>query len=506
MTPSCKAVSLAATLLTTPALAVQRIELKKDEPGAYGVETSGEYRLEPWFRSDFPVDAEGHTLGQPILIDQRLRVRLDLQLRALRVSTEWDLFSGPTDGDPWDVPGTQDERGRWGYRAGSSGGTVPRRLALTFEQPGIVIEAGLVTSHWGLGMVANDGNHDVFFGHTEFGDRVVRMRVTARPALEGSGAEAKRPLFFTAAFDWVLADDIALWEERQLAFQGVASAAYVVPEQGRAGLYFVYRHQKELDHDRTTDVLVLDLYAERTRRLGRGFTMTSAFEGALVAGSTDRSLTYNARDRLKVTSGGLAAIVTLAGPEKKGQVHLRAGFASGDSNPDDDTSSDFTFDRDHDVGMVLFDEVYGASEAATHALLSDPDRAGRPPDGVDALVTEGAFRRAAYLQPVLQVTPLPWLDLRGGVLLATATAPMTQPYYSYRAGGSPRNHLDQKPLGRGLGVEFDWAVKLGGALPTKTGMGPEIVFLVQGGHLIPGAALAGMPHVHELMLSGRVRW
>jgi hypothetical protein len=497
----------AATALALPASATQRIELKKDEPGAVGVETSGEYRIEPWIRSDFPVDAEGHTLGQPILVEQRLRLRLDLQIRGFRASTEWDLFSGPTDGDPWDVPGIADERGRWGYRAGTPAGTVPRRIAVGYERPGFSVEAGLMTSHWGLGLVANDGAHDVTFGHTEFGDRVVRLRVTGRPALEGAGATAKRPLFFTGAFDWVIADDIARWQDRQLALQGIASVAWVVPERSRGGLYFVYRHQRELEADRQTDALVLDLFAERTRPLGTtGWTVTSAFEGALISGSTNRSLTYNARDWLKVTSGGFAGILSIAAPEKKVQVHLRTGLASGDSNPDDDTSSDFTFDRDYDVGIVLFDDVMGASEAATHALLTDPERAGRPPDGVDAIVTEGAFRRAAYVQPVLQVTPLPWLEVKGGVLLATATAPVTQAFYTYRAGGESRNFLNEKPANRDLGVEFDWAVRLGGALPVKTGTGPEITFLAQGGHLIPGAALAGMPHVHQLMFSGRVRW
>jgi hypothetical protein len=94
----CAALSL-AILAPTSANATQRLELKKDEPGAAGIELSGEYRIQGSFLSDFPVDAEGTMIGQSAVLDQRIRFRFDLQVRMFRISTEWDLMTGQLVGD-----------------------------------------------------------------------------------------------------------------------------------------------------------------------------------------------------------------------------------------------------------------------------------------------------------------------------------------------------------------------------------------------------------------------
>lgn len=500
---------IAAFTFGTPlsASALQRIELKKDEPGTVGLETTGEYRLIGNALSDFAVDADGTRMGQPILLEQRLRARLDLQLRFVRLSTEWDILSGVTDGDHWDVPGTEDERGRHYDRAGTPDGIVPRRLALTVDQPAWNLEAGLVTSHWGLGLVANDGNRDMLFGRNEFGDRALRLRFTGKPALSGEGESAKRPLFISGAFDVVVADDTARLARAQLAMQGIASVLYVEPEKRRMGLYAVYRHQREWETGRTTQAFVLDGYGERTLSVGpRGVTVVAAAEGAAIFGQTNRSLSYDSRDGLVLRSGGFAGNLTLRSPAKTLQGHLRVGLASGDPNPDDRFANDFTFDRDFDVGMVMFDEVLGATEAMAFSQLTDPGRSGKAPDGVDAIVTEGAFRRAAFMQMALQWTPLPFLDLKAGVLTANSTVAHQQPFHTYRAGGDPRNHLNRAPIGRSLGVELDWAVRFGGKPPTKGDNAPDLALIVQGGHLFPGGALDGLETVHLLQFGGRVRW
>lgn len=491
----------------TPASALQRIELKKDEPGAAGVETTGEYRLIGNALTDFAVDSAGQTIGQPFLLEQRLRARLDLQIRNVRLSTEWDLLSGATDGDLWDVPGTLDERGRHYFRSGSFDGVLPRRLAFTIDRPAWNLEAGLLSSHWGLGLVANDGNHDMLFGRPEFGDRVVRVRFTGRPALEGTGDAARRPLFLTGAVDWVIADDLARWDRGQLAIQGIVSALYVVPEKRRVGLYVVYRNQREIEAARTTQALVIDGYGERTLRVGpRGMTLDAAMEGAAIFGESDRALSYGGRSGLVVRSGGLAGHLILRSPQKKWAGHLRVGIASGDGNPDDRFSRDFTFDRDFDVGMVLFDEVMGAAEAMSWTQLTDPQRAGKAPDGVDAIVTEGAFRRASFLQLAAEWNPVPFLGFKGGILSASSIVDHQQPFYTYRAGGEPRNHLDRSPIGRSLGVELDWGVRFGGKPPSPGDRAPDLALLVQGGHLFPGGALDGLSSVHLLQFGGRVRW
>ncbi len=162
--------------------------------------------------------------------------------------------------------------------------------------------------------------------------------------------------------------------------------------------------------------------------------------------------------------------------------------------------------------MVLFDQVLGSVNAGTHALLTDPENAGRPPRGVDGAINEGQARSTFFIQPVLIGKPFDFLELKGGVLLAWDAAEHRQPFYSFRAGGSPRNHHDRAPDGRMLGTEFDWSVVFGGPLPFKGEKAPELIpqVVVQGGHLIVGGALASTDEtaevIHHLQFTGRFRW
>ncbi len=505
--PLGAAVFAAVVLCASAADATQRIELKKDEPGALGVEFRGEYRVQGSFLTDFPVDAEGNMLGQSAVLDQRLRFRFDLQLRPVTFSTEWDLVTGQLVGDLWDVPGTIDERLRHTYGAISLDGFKPRRAAVTVRpNDTIVIEAGLVTSQWGLGMLADDGAGDPWFGRNDFGDRVVRFRFTGRPA---------QPLFVSGAFDWVVGDDTARFRDGQLAFQGVGSVVYRDLIR-QAGLYAVYRHQEEGD-GRATDVAVFDLYLDRwgdlfkdmERTQETGWHLRLAMEAALIVGRTNRSLSYNEREALTVLSGGFTGVGTLYAPERRLGFHVRGGLASSDGDGDDGFSNDFTFDRDFDVGFILFDHVQGGVEAATHALVTDPENTGYPPDGAEALATEGSFRRGVFLQPIVTVAPTSWIELRFGVVSAATTAPVRHPFYAFRAGGSDRNHHNVAPSSRYLGTELDWAVRLGGELPVPSENKPRAEALIQGGTAILGGALrAGEDEevVHHVLITGRFRW
>ena len=494
-------------LFVTAARADQRIEVGSgDHP--LGIELGGEYRFQGTMLSDFDIDAEGHTLGQSAVADQRLRARLHLTHRRFRVGTEWDLFTGQLFGDTWDVPCDLDERRRHVNTVIARESFVPRRVALSLTWPAFQLEAGLLTSHWGLGMMANDGAHDPMFGRNDFGDRVVRVRLTGKPLYMVQGHPGRDFLMITAAFDWVIGDDMARWSERQLALQGIFSVLYADADQRRLGVYAVYRGQKEMDEDRETRAFALDGFGQLPVALSAsGWGLIAATEAVLIMGETDRATTYSSPDEVGVVSGGAAGVVTVQSPKQRFRFHLRGGIASGDPEPDDSISRDFTFDRDYDVGMVLFDQLMGGVEGATHALLTDPTRSP-PPDGVDALITEGAFRRAVFAQPVVQVTPLDWLDLRVGLLLAGTSVDNAHPYYSFRAGGVPRNHTDTAPEGRHLGTEFDWAVRIGGAVKPTAASSPRLTFLAQGGHLFAGPGLTGTCPctIHQLMLSGRFRW
>ena len=467
------------------------------------VQTTGDLRWIGTSTSDFAVDAEGHRFGQGPVLDQRIRLGLWAQAGLAKWEAEADLLTGQIAGDPWDVPGTIDARRRWEVLPwGGPGGL--RKLNVETYAGDVQLKVGLQTSHWGLGLLANDGAHDPFFGRADFGDRVVRARATLMPSGPGVRREA---LLLTMALDVVMNDEIGAWRDGQRAVQGIFSALWLGPQDRKAGFYTVFRAQRELVTERTTHAFISDGYVDWALPLG-AWDVRLAAEGASIIGRTDRFTTYASPEAIAVLQGGAAGIATLSDPSQDLQVHLRSGIASGDADLDDGRTSDFAFDRDFNVGMVLFDQVQGAIEAATYALLDDPTLAYKAPDGADALVTEGSFRHAAFVQPIAEQRFFDLVTVKAGTVFAWNTSPVAHPYYTFRAGGSPRNHLDRPTEGRYLGTEVNWGV----AFHRETsvlGSGPlHPSFDVQGGHAFLGAPLLGdqTTAVHSVQARARLRW
>ena len=200
--------------------------------------------------------------------------------------------------------------------------------------------------------------------------------------------------------------------------------------------------------------------------------------------------TYNSRDRVHVLSAGAVGLAMLGMRDDTLKVGLSSGFATGDGDPNDDTMADFSFDRNFDVGMVLFDEVMGGIDAAHYNLVTNPAFAGRPPDGVEASVHEGAFRRATYVQPRVEVTPAPWARARLGMLFAWSTAPVSHGFYTHRNGGVPVNHLKQPTSGYALGKELDWSLQVGPFVESDHLLSGTKMS-VQGGHAFLDSNLGG---------------
>ena len=82
---------------------------------------------------------------------------------------------------------------------------------------------------------------------------------------------------------------------------------------------------------------------------------------------------------------------SIGSPSSCCDIGLNAGFASGDANPSDEVYSTFSMDRDFNAGSIIFDLHQAATEVATYNLITDPEHAGNPPDGVEFAVTEGAI-------------------------------------------------------------------------------------------------------------------
>jgi len=446
---------------------------------------SSEHRLTATWLTDFPIDAEGNDYGSESLYTHRWRAGAVVGNPKVQLIHEWDLFTGQFLGQTWAVPGEADARRRHLTGLTAPGAFKPRKASVLANVPGAQIEAGLVTSHWGLGMLANNGEQDPWFGVSEFGDRIIRMRITTRPA-------ADSPLSITAAYDRVVEDDMARWSDGQWVDQGVVALLYRDDLGRTLGVYGVGRHQQELEAQRDTKVGVLDVYGALPVRLGADQVLTLSAEMAGVRGKTNRATTYASPDSIAIRSAGATGLVSYRHEAHRIGAHLAAGWASGDGDPDDEVSHDFTFDRDFGVGMVLFDEYLGAIDAAAHHTLIDPQYSGRPPDGIDATVTEGAFRRATFLQPILEADPMAWLKIRVGGAISWATGPIGQRFYTYRAGGTPTNHHNQATAGYHLGSEVDWALDLGGNSLEINGRSLRFpTLVVTGGHAWLGEALQG---------------
>jgi len=458
--------------------------------------THGDLRYLASLPPDFVVDAEGDTVGQSFVLDERARVGVDLTGKGWAVATEWDLFTGQLAGDPWDIAGDVDARHRETMGVLTAHSFVPRVATVQGLLGPVQFTGGLQTSYWGLGMVANDGAHEPTFGRTDFGDRVLRARFVTKP----NGPTA--PATFVFAVDRVVEDETASWALGQAAYQGVMAMRWDTAASHH-GVYGVYRDQTEADGERVTRVAMLDAFGEHGGT-SESCTWSMGGEVAGITGETSRVRTYAQPEGVRVASAGATGYAAMGMVSGKLGGRLRAGWASGDGNPDDSVSHDFTFDRDFDAGMVLFDEYSGAIEAATYNELADPEHTGHTTDGADALVTEGSFRRATFVQPMVESKVTDWMSARAGVLGAWSTAPITEPFYTYRNGGVATNQLGVETSGRWLGAEVDWGVTL--AAPSSWKLRPELT--VQGGYAIPSVD-NGNPDRSVLALhtaTARLRW
>ena len=183
---------------------------------AYGQEPTeegdfyGQFRMVGSMLTDFAVDAEGTHIGQETWLDARLRVGAKMPFFIGTLDTEWEINTPQLVGDLWEIPGIIDQR----QRDTRMFNTLPRKLNLTGLVGPYQVSVGLTTSHWGLGMLANDGAHPDWWGRSDFGDRVVRVRMTRLPFSDGPPKKVE--LFTTAALDWVVSDEIGTIDDDQM--------------------------------------------------------------------------------------------------------------------------------------------------------------------------------------------------------------------------------------------------------------------------------------------------
>ena len=371
-----------------------------------------------------------------------------------------------------------------------------------------LFRVGMQPNHWGMGILANDGDHAQLFGMPRLGQISERVLFATKPLGEDG------PLTTAIAGDLVFRDNFAQLTRGDIAWQGVL-ATYLESGPHRLGFFGVYRNQRTaresigVSYTDDLKVFVFDLAAHTMAPVpGRrdAFWFAEA-EGALQLGTSSALRTGalpGERASVSAYGGAVRAGLVLGAartqtPKTKeatprathyGRVvtQLEWGYASGDADPNDGVQKRFTFDPNHRVGLLLFDEVLRWSSARAAVIAADPLLANgqRPQPGLSFLPTGGGVAGAQYLNPTVIVRPEPHLDVRAGVVIAQATADVVSQVRTLTTGRY-ENDWGGDPKRRDLGVEVDLGVHK--RIVTSTGI--EVRLGAEGGVLFPGGALQG---------------
>ncbi len=381
----------------------------------------------------------------------------------------------------------------------------PRQLYLEYRSPIGLFRVGQQTSYWGLGLVANDGDHPQMFGDT------IRGALTERLLFATTPMGKDTPLVIAAAGDVVFEDNTAdllgnspEQDQGDLAAQAVLAVSYRT-DFADIGLYGVYRHQeRELTavlqpYTESLDVGVVDV-AGRLRGEVPGTDAYAYIQGeaATIVGRTSyvRSAFVNQItpsqeiEDESILSFGTAAVLGFVhtrsdDKERWGDfVHeLEFGYATGDADPFDGATHRFTFDTSHNVGLVLFDHVLQWKTARAATIAQDSRVTNRPNPGLQFLPSNGGVFGATYLNPRFIFRPIRQVDVKLGFLWASATADVVDPYHA-GALGTYANYDGGDPRKRDLGVEIDTGADV--RIPLERTVTLELG--AEGGVLFPGHA------------------
>lgn len=480
-------------------------------PDTLSFSIRGEYQLRYRVASDLalepPQSARHETkLGQNHYLYHWLRLTPRLQFRdTLALVAQIDVPRGMIAGDTTRY--ADQVRDAWAEPNWIE--VHPRQLYLEWTSPIGLFRVGQQTSHWGMGMLANDGDHPSIFGDYQRGAIVERILYAVPPLGRGTPLVVAigGDLVFEDSTADLLGDDIAHPPRKgDLAFQGVGAIAYRTPDF-ELGAYGVYRNQRR-DAQSTgpltpfteeLEVGAFDVTGKFNRALpgGRAW-LYGQFEAAMLFGSTTyvRGGYRAGRDPRapappeKIQSFGAVARLGVVREAREGKTRwgdlvaeLEWGYASGDADPTDGVTKRFTMDLNHNVGLVLFDQVLAWKTARAATIAQDPNVVNRPTPGLDFLPSRGGVFGATYLNPRVIVRPRPWMDLRAGVVIAQTTADFVDPYHA-GALGSFQNFDGGDPRRHDLGVELD----LGFVSRIAFKQGTTIELGIEGGAFFPGHA------------------
>lgn len=460
----------------------ERYQPRTIRHGEYTLQLNASFRESGMYVSDVPVDSDGNEWTADPHLDGEIRLgarfSTGLAWKPVRVSAAWEheLVGGTHLG------GLSDETRALlvdppGYRAP---GSRLRNASLTLDITQYVhISAGVMTSHWGLGLLANDGAHDWQPGSATFSDP--RSGDTVERVMLAVGPFTSRNLLFVIAADQVAHDEA--FREGDEARQLIFSALMGYGQDTQAGAYVVLREQEAAD-GAETNVLVADVYGRHTFELSEKYSLGIAGEFAAISGTTELGPTADYPEHDVLQLGGIGR---LSFGTRNAGVVLDVGWATGDANADDSSQNAFRFDRNAEMGLLLYRYVQAAMTSRAPITAANPELVGEPSEDLDRLPTRGGITDTVAIFPRGWVRFCNSLEVYGGPMIAFSAARWADPYQTRLGGGAPTNALGGES-GRYLGTEIDVGARWRGYLD-----GSELNLGVEGGVLLPGSALAAGP-------------
>jgi hypothetical protein len=453
--------------------------------------TPGAYRLRTVSLTAFDLDEQGTDTEQRLWLRHRLRLRPTIQAGPATVRMELDVLTGQVLGETNSVGAQFVERRHGDPERESDGWTTvePRQLWVELEFPWLSVHAGQMGVGWGMGLLDGDGQDDGpgearWLEHLEdrwSGDLYQRIYVQSRP-LAPFRHDQISDLVVAVGADHVYQDEHASFLDDDSAYRLVGSV-FFPGEEVFAGLNVTHREQEDRDGDELS-LTAFDLHARWQLPLYmlRAELRLQA-EAVLLVGETGREQPAGSPNGVDILQLGWAARGEMSWLCPRVAVGVEVGYASGDADPDDGTSKNFTFDPDYRVGLILFSDVMRLITLRGAERMADPRRVGVAPAGAEQLPTDGGVRNAVYLTPGVTWRPGPWRLSLGG-LLAWGAERFIDPFASLQAGGTGRNHRGQE-ASRFYGGEVDAGIHYGLGV---SGLGAAEVG-IQGGVFVPGAAL-----------------
>ncbi len=444
-----------------------------DENVSIELPASARMRLEGV--STFPLDRYGTTLDKNLFVLPNARVGVHAETRRndwpaqFFFDYEHDLVTGTEVGVPEQAIG---ERLPNGVKSRAE----LRRLSLRAALPriGLTVSGGYTMSHWGLGMMANDGAHGWTPGSARFsdprsGDRVIRATIGSLPLTDYK-------ISVRAAYDKVVGDDVLLDHDTAYQVIGSIMVGQGLPHNG--GLYVVYRHQNS-PFQRGFNVTAFDLTGSTMWDVDSIGRLTLSAEAAVVAGSTalSPSVDFPKHDILQIGTAWRAEL-------NRGNHGLvfDLAFATGDENFDDRTQHSFKMDPNYEMGLLLFRQVMAAQSGRTTVTAADPALIGRPVPDLNRVPTGGSPTNTISIFPRAWWRSEQNLELYGGPLFAFTDVAYADPFNTRIGGGDPHNALGGSP-GRFYGTELDLGARYHAFVSTA-----EVILGLEGGVLFPGNA------------------